>query len=84
MAAERLVIGGIVKNGVIMPEGDAKLPEGTRVEIVISASEIPPELLAELEAWERASDEAWAMIDQWEKEALACRTEHLTTELAHS
>ena len=29
--------------------------------------EIPPELLEELEAWERASDEAWQMIDQMEK-----------------
>ena len=29
--------------------------------------EIPPELLAEFEAWERASDEAWQMIDRMEK-----------------
>jgi predicted DNA-binding antitoxin AbrB/MazE fold protein len=69
MATERLIIAGIVKNGVIMPEGDATLPEGTRVEIVVPASEIPPELRVELDAWERASDEAWAMIDKWEKEA---------------
>ena len=27
-----------------------------------------PELLEEFEAWERASDEAWQMIDQMEKE----------------
>jgi hypothetical protein len=30
--------------------------------------EIPPELLQELEAWERASDEAWQMIDRMEKD----------------
>ena len=30
--------------------------------------EIPPELLAEFEAWERASDEAWQMIDRMEKD----------------
>jgi hypothetical protein len=30
--------------------------------------EIPPELLEELEAWERASDEAWRMIDGMEKD----------------
>ena len=68
MAVERLVIGGIVKNGVIMPEGDAKLPEGTRVEIIVPTEEMPSELRSELDAWELASDEAWAMIDRWEKE----------------
>jgi hypothetical protein len=30
--------------------------------------EIPAELLAEIEAWERASDEAWQMIDQMERD----------------
>ncbi len=30
--------------------------------------EIPPELQAESEAWERASDEAWEMIYRMEKE----------------
>jgi predicted DNA-binding antitoxin AbrB/MazE fold protein len=69
MATERLVIGGIVKNGVIVPEGDAKLPEGARVEIALSIVDISPELKAELAAWERASDEAWGLIDQWEDEA---------------
>ena len=28
----------------------------------------PPGLRAEFDAWERASDEAWAQIDQWERE----------------
>ena len=44
MAVERLVIGGIVKNGVVMPEGNAKLPEGTRVEIIVPTEDMPPEL----------------------------------------
>ena len=69
MVIEGLVIGGIVKNGVILPEGDAQLPEGARVQIIVAAGKIPPDLRAELDAWERASDEAWAMIDPWEKEA---------------
>jgi hypothetical protein len=30
--------------------------------------EIPREFWEEFEAWERASDEAWRMIDQMEKE----------------
>lgn len=68
MATERVVIGGIVQNRVIVPEADVKLPEGARVEIAFSFEEIPPELKAELDAWERASDEAWAMIERWEKE----------------
>jgi hypothetical protein len=63
MATERLVIGGIVKGGVVVPEGNARLPEGAHVEIVLSAADVSPELKAELAAWERASDEAWAMID---------------------
>ena len=41
MVIEGLVIGGIVKNGVILPEGDAELPEGARVQIIVSAGEIP-------------------------------------------
>ncbi len=69
MAVDRLVIGGIVKNGVIVPEGDAELPEGARVEISLSFADISPELKAEWEAWERAGDDAWRMIDEWEKEA---------------
>jgi len=27
-----------------------------------------PELKAEFEAWDRIGDEAWVMIDQWERE----------------
>jgi hypothetical protein len=30
--------------------------------------EIPPELQAEFEVWERTSDEAWEMIDRMEKD----------------
>lgn len=30
--------------------------------------EIPPEMLQDLQAWERASDEAWQMINQMEKD----------------
>ena len=61
-------IPGIVRNGVVVPQSDATLREGTHVEIVVASSGVPPELLAEIAAWDRASDEAWAMIDQWESE----------------
>jgi hypothetical protein len=68
MVMERVVIPGIVKNGVVVPQNDTPLPDGTHVEIVMSPAEVPPELKAELAQWERASDEAWAMIDEWEAE----------------
>jgi hypothetical protein len=68
MASERVVISGFVKNGMIVLQGHTPLPEGTKVEIVIPAAELPPELRAEFEAWERVGDEAWAQIDQWERE----------------
>lgn len=69
MAAKPLVLSGVAKDGVILPVGGAKLPDGTRVEIIVPLEEFPPELRAELDAWERASDEAWAMIEQWERDA---------------
>jgi hypothetical protein len=68
MAAERLVIPGIVKNGLVVPQNDTPLPDGAHVDIVIGAADVPPELQAELAQWETASDEAWAMIDRWETE----------------
>ena len=68
MEAERVVIPGFVKNGLVVPRGNAPLPEGAQVEIVIPSLELTPELRAEFEAWERAGDEAWALIDQWERE----------------
>jgi hypothetical protein len=68
MAAARTVIPGIVSNGVIVPQSDAALPEGAQVEIVLFGPEVTPELRSEFDGWERASDEAWAMIDKWEEE----------------
>jgi hypothetical protein len=62
-------IPGIVRNGVVVPQSDATLREGTHVEIVVEPSGVPPELLSEIAAWENASDEAWGMIDQWESES---------------
>ena len=51
-------IGGIVRNGVIVP--DAPLPEGIRVEIRISTRrvDVPSEMQEEFDAWNRASDRA--------------------------
>ena len=70
METERVVIPGLVKNGLVVPQGPLLLPEGAQVEIVIPSPspEMTPELRAEFDAWERAGDEAWALIDQWERE----------------
>jgi hypothetical protein len=35
--------------------------------IVLPAENVPGELEAEFAAWERAGDEAWALIDPWEE-----------------
>jgi predicted DNA-binding antitoxin AbrB/MazE fold protein len=68
MVPERFVIPGIVKNGVVVPQNDIPLPDGAHVDILISPTDATPELEAELDQWDKASDEAWAMIDQWEAE----------------
>lgn len=68
MAAERIRMGGIVKDGVVIPEGGVTLPEGVHVEIIYAFGHASPELQAEFDAWDRAGQNAWAMIDQWERE----------------
>ena len=71
MAAEKVVVGGIVKGGVVVPNGEFLLPEGAYVEIVFPFNRISPELQAEFDAWDRAGDDSWAMIDKWEAEEKA-------------
>jgi hypothetical protein len=68
MATKRLVIPGIVKNGMVIPQNDTPLPDGAHVDIILGPADITPELQAEFAPWEKASEEAWAMIDQWEAE----------------
>ena len=68
MATERVVIPGIVKNGVVVPQNNTPLPDGVHVDILIGPAYVTPELQSELDQWDKASDEAWAMIDQWEVE----------------
>ncbi|HET6572843.1 MAG TPA: hypothetical protein VFG68_04515 [Fimbriiglobus sp.] len=59
---------GVVRNGVIVPDAGVTIPEGTEVEFVIRPLEFTPEERAEFAGWEKLGDEAWDMIDQWEKE----------------
>ena len=67
MTNDRLVIPGVVKNGLVVPQSDTPLPDGAHVEIVLGTPEATPELQAELDRWDMASDEAWSMISQWEE-----------------
>jgi hypothetical protein len=68
MATQQLVIPGIVKNGLVVPQNDMPWPEGAHVDILIGPAYVTPELQAEFAQWEKASDEAWTMINQWEAE----------------
>lgn len=69
MHIEPITFQGVVKDGVVVPAEGVKLPEGAAVTVTLSSPFVmDPELRAETEAWERVSDEAWAMIDTWERE----------------
>lgn len=68
MATERLVIPGIVKKGMVVLQNDTPWPDGVHVDMIIGPADVTAELKAELDQWDKASDEAWAIIDQWETE----------------
>ena len=63
-----MVIQAVINDGVAIPEKTIFLPNGTKVEIVISESDESAALQKEMEEWERLGRESWAMIDNWEKE----------------
>lgn len=68
MATKMTIVPGIVKDGVVVPQERFQVPDGAHVSILVRPAVLTPELLrAELEQWEKASDEAWAMIDGWEE-----------------
>jgi hypothetical protein len=62
MSLPPTAIRGVVRDGLIVPEGELKLPDGTPVAIIPT-----DDLDAETAAWERAGDEAWSLIDELEK-----------------
>ncbi|MXX36818.1 MAG: hypothetical protein F4Y91_14440 [Gemmatimonadetes bacterium] len=66
MEPDHWTVPGIIKNGVVVPQNDTPLPNGVHVEILIRSVDMTPELKSELNQWDKASDEAWALIDQWE------------------
>jgi hypothetical protein len=54
-----------IPNGVVVSQNDTPLPDGAHVEILMSPVEVPSELQSELNQWDKASNESWAMIDAW-------------------
>ncbi len=61
------MIHGTVTNGVIVIDTPSALREGDKVVIVKETVAEMAQLARELAAWDRASDEAWALIDDLEK-----------------
>lgn len=68
MSIDNRIIPGIVKNGVVVPQANSELPDGAHVNIVLQPAKMPQELKEELQAWQRAGDQAWQLIDKWESE----------------
>jgi|GEM_PF-1358417 len=68
MSAKPPVLKGVVRGGVVVFESPTKLPEGTPVEVTVAPLPFTPEEAAEFAGWQQLGDEAWAMIDEWEKE----------------
>ena len=63
---QQVGIPGIVRNGVVVPQSNQPLPEGTHVEIRVEPGDVPAGLMSEIEAWDKASDESWKWIESLE------------------
>lgn len=63
---QQVGIPGIVRNGVVVPQSNQTLPEGTHVEIRVEPGDVPAGLMSEIEAWDKASDESWKWIESLE------------------
>ena len=61
-------VTGLVKDGLVVPS--SPLPEGAQVEIRVCQTlpEVPPELQAEFDAWDRASGEALELVERLAQE----------------
>jgi predicted DNA-binding antitoxin AbrB/MazE fold protein len=68
MSPQPITFEGVFKDGVLVPASPVKLPEGVTLTIAVFPPAMDPDLQAETADWERLSDEAWAMIDDWERE----------------
>jgi hypothetical protein len=58
MATKRVVIPGIVKNGLVVPKTDTPLPDRAHVDIIIGPANVTPALQAEFDQLEQASGDS--------------------------
>jgi len=65
------IVAGFVRNGVFVPNDT--LPEGAFVEVRVIGGpvEVPPELQAELDAWQLAGAESLALVERLANEMAA-------------
>lgn len=67
----RIAVTGLVKDGAVVL--NAPLPEGAVVEVRVVGAQIdmPPELAAELRAWQQAGAEALELVERlaWEEKS---------------
>lgn len=65
----QLIVAGFVKNGVVVP--NMPLPEGAFVEVHVIRGpiEVPPDLQAELDAWQLAGAQALELVERLAREA---------------
>ena len=68
MSQSVTLLRGVFKGGVIVPDAGTVLADGTAVEFRVVPVPFPPELQAEIDAWDELSAEAWAGIDWGEGE----------------
>ena len=66
--SQQIGIPGIVRNGVVVPQSNHPLPEGSHVEIRLEPGEMPSSLKSEIEAWDKASDDSWNWIETLESD----------------
>ena len=64
------LLRGVVKGGVIVPDGPP-LPDGAAVEFRLLPTAFTPEEEAEFREWQKLGHRAWGLIDQWEEEDAA-------------
>ncbi len=70
MTISRVSVCGTYRDGVVIPDGQLPLSDGERVEILVPAPGVmTPELQAEFDAWERASDEDLTEFERSLREA---------------
>jgi hypothetical protein len=64
--AEQVILNGVVHGGVVVPEGQVRLPDGVPVKLVVTAADLPADVRARLTG-PAADDTADAGAEEWER-----------------